>query len=472
MHAAACIAFKKKRKEKEMPQRKLSDFVEATAREFKIPGVAVGVWADGKEAYACHGVTSVDNPLPIDQDTLFLAASVTKTFTATTLMRLVAEGKVELDAPVRRYVPELQLKDRQAADRITVLNLLNHTAGLDWRVNADTGEGDDALERSVAKMAELKQIAPPGTRVSYSQAGYNLLGRIIEQVTGQTFEQAVASLVFEPLGLSHSFFARDDIMTRRFAVGHNRGEDGLLSIARPWRYSRGDNPGGGIASSVADLLLWARFHLGDGSAASGVRVLPAHALHQMKEPTAELRASSLGDAIGLSWFLRAVGHAGSANGQFAELLIVPERTFAVISLSNAGPDGIPFNRAVVRWALEHYLGLLDRDPEPIPFDAVRAREIVGTYENEMMTFTIDTVGARLRLEVRIKPEIRTATDKEPPPDPPPADFGLLPGDKDEYIITDGAFKGQRGFFSRDRSGAVVGVDLAGRLFSRVPTVCK
>src|SRR6266700_3247324 len=299
-----------------MSQLMLSDFVETTSKKFKIPGVAVGVWADGKQISACHGVTSVDNPLPIDQDTLFIIASVTKTFTATTLMRLVAEGKVELNAPVRRYVPEFRLKDQQAADKITVLNLLNHTSGLDWRVNADTGEGDDALERYVAKMAEMELIALPGTRTSYSQAGYNLVGRIIEKVTGQTFEQAVASLVFEPLGLSHSFFARDDIMTWRFAVGHNPGEDGTLSIARPWRYSRGDNPGGGIASSVADLLLWARFHLGDGSAASGVRVLPTDALHQMKEPTAELRASTLGDAIGLSWFLRAVGHAGSANGQF------------------------------------------------------------------------------------------------------------------------------------------------------------
>lgn len=457
-----------------MPQIQLSDFVEAAAKKFKIPGVAVGVWASGKEAYTCHGVTSIDNPLPIDQDTLFLVASVTKTFTATTLMRLVAEGKVELNAPVRRYLPELQLKDKQAADTVTVLNLLNHTAGFDWRVNADTGEGDDALERYVAKMAELKQIAPPGTRVSYSQAGYNLLGRIIEKVTGQTFEQAVASLVCEPLGLSHSFFARDDIMTRRFAVGHNGGEDGLLSIARPWRHSRGDNPGGGIASSVADLLLWARFHVGDGSAASGVRVLPTNVLHQMKEPTAELRASTLGDAIGLSWFLRdvdgarTVGHDGSANGQFAELLIVPERNFAVISLSNAGPDGIPFNQAIGRWALEHYLGLIDRDPEPIPFDAARAREIVGTYENEMMRLTIDTIGTRLRLEVRIKPEIRAAANQELPQDYAPFDFGLLPGDKDEYILTDDALKGQRGFFSRDRSGAVVGVDLAGRLFSRVP----
>ena len=456
-----------------MSQVTLPDVVSTTSKKFNIPGVAVGVWAGGKEIYSCQGVTSIENPLPVDQNTLFLVASVTKTFTATTLMRLVAEGKVELNAPVRRYIPELRLKDEQTADRVTVLNLLNHTAGLDWRVTADTGEGDDALERYVAKMAELNLIAPLGTRVSYSQAGYNLLGRIIEKVTGQTFEQAVASLVFEPLGLSHSFFARDDIMTRRFAVGHNRGEDGTLSIARPWVYSRGDAPGAGIASSVADLVRWARFHLGDGRAASGEQVLPANILHQMKEPTAELRASSLGDAVGLGWFLRdvdgvrTVGHAGSANGQFAEFLTVPERNFAVVSLANAGPDGIPFNQAVVSFALEHYLGLIDRDPEPIPFDAARAREIVGTYENEMMRLTIDTVGARLRLELRIKPEIRAAADKAPPPDPSPCDFGLLPGSSDEYIITDGAFKGQRGFFTRDKSGTVVGVDLAGRLFSRV-----
>ena len=465
--------FKNKEwKEKNMSHILLNDFVETTSKKFNIPGVAVGVWANGQEISACHGVTSVENPLPIDRDTLFLVASITKTFTATTLMRLVVEGKVELNAPVRQYVPEFRLKDEQAADTVTVLNLLNHTSGLDWRVNADTGEGNDALERTVAKMTKMELIAPPGTRVSYSQAGYNLLGRIIEKVTGQTFEQAVSSLVFEPLGLSHSFFERDDIMTRRFAVGHNPGSDGTLSIARPWQYSRGDNPGGGIASSVADLLRWARFHLGDCRAESSVRVLPTHVLQQMKEPTARLQASSLGDAIGLGWFLRdvggvrTIGHGGSANGQFAELLIVPERNFAVVSLSNAGPDGIPFNQEIVSFALENELGLVDRDPEPIPFDAAGAKEIAGTYANEMMTFTIDTVGDRLRLEVRIKPEIRAAAEKAPPPDPSPCDFGLLPGNRDEYIITSGAFKGHRGFFTRDTSGTIVGVDLAGRLFSR------
>jgi CubicO group peptidase (beta-lactamase class C family) len=458
-----------------MTQEALSEVVAATATRFGIPGVAVGVWADGRELYACHGVTSVDNPLPVDRDTLYLLGSVTKTYTATTLLRLVADGRVELDAPVRRYVPELRLKDERAAAQVTVLNLLNHTAGLDWGLIADFGEGDDALAGYVARMAELDLVARPGERASYSQAGYDLAGRIVEKVTGLTFERAVASLVFEPLGLQHSFFARDDVMTRRFVVGHNRDQDGTLSIARLWRRSRGDNPGGGIVSSAADQLRWARFHLGDGRAPGGAHVLPAELLRRMREPTVALRASTLGDAIGIAWFLRevdgvgTVGHGGSANGQFAELLTVPERDFAVVALSNAGPDGTNCNQTIVRWALQAWLGVTDRDPEPLPYDPARARELVGSYEIDAMTATIGTDGTRLRLEVRIKPEIRAAADKELPPDIEPSDVGLLPGDGDEYVITSGALNGQRGFFTRDDSGAVVGIDLAGRFAKRVPT---
>lgn len=167
--------------------------------------------------------------------------------------------------------------------------------------------------------------------------------------------------------------------------------------------------------------------------------------------------------------VRIVGHGGSANGQFADLLTVPERDFAVVAMSNAGPDnGLAFNHAVVRWALEHYLGVDDRDLEPLPYDVARAREVAGTYENDMMTLTIGTDGARLTVEAGIKPEIRAAADTELPPDLPPADLGLLPGDADEYIVTSSGLQGQCGFFTRDGSGSVVGVDLAGRLFNRVP----
>ena len=451
----------------------LSDFVQEKAIELGLPGVAVGVWADSKESYACHGVTSLDNPLPVNPDTLFELGSATKTFTATALMRLVARGQVELDAPVRRYIPELRLKDERAAAEITVLNLLNHTAGLDWALLIDTGDGDDALAAYVARLDELKLIAPPGTRASYSQSGYNLTGRIIEKVTGLTYENAVASLLFEPLGLTHSFYLDSAIMTRRFAVGHNPDQDGRLTVARQWKRWRSNNPGGGLVSSVSDQLRWARFHLGDGRAESGEQVLPAELLYQMKEPTVELHGSTLGDAFGICWFLRdvdgvrTVGHGGSAHGQFAELLTVPERNFAVVSLSNAGPNGIPFNQAVVRWALEHYLGVLDRDPEPLPYDSARAAEFAGTYESDAMRSVIVAGETSMTLKVGLKPEIRAALASDAPPDYPPAAIGLLPGDGDEYILLEGGLKGQRGFFTRDEGGAVVGVDLAGRIATRI-----
>lgn len=450
-----------------MSQEKLAEVVAATAKEFDIPGMAVGVLADGRETYVSHGVTSVDHPLPVDEHTLFHLASVTKTFTATALMRLVAEGRVELDAPVRRYVPELVLADESAAARITVLNLLNHTAGLDWNL-IDTDEGDGSLAGFVAKMAGLPQIAPPGARASYSQAGYNLAGRIIEKVTGLPYEKAISALVLEPAGLTDTFFGHDDVMVRRFAVGHNRGDDGTLRFARPWTSwpagARGNNPGGGIASSTSDLLRWARYQLRDGD----------EALHRMRQRTVELRSSTLGDGIGIGWFLggvggvRTIGHGGSGNGQFAELLIVPERDFAVVVLSNAGPDGYNANQAVVRWALEHYLGAVEQEPEPIPYDEARSRRVAGRYEIDAMYLDVATDGSELTLGVGIKPEIRAASEEEMPPDYSPAAIGFLPGDGDEYIIIDGGLKGQRGYFSRDDAGEIVGVDLAGRLFGRAP----
>ena len=171
--------------------------------------------------------------------------------------------------------------------------------------------------------------------------------------------------------------------------------------------------------------------------------------------------------------VRTVGHGGSANGQFAELLIVPERDFAVVALSNAGPDGIPFNQAVVRWALQNYLGVTDRDPEPLPYDEARAREVVGSYENDAMTLTIGTDGARA--EARGPDQTgdprggghRTAPGLRRRPR-----SACCPATATSTSSPSGGMKGQRGFFTRDESGAVMGVDLAGRLFSRVPTASE
>ncbi len=451
-------------------QEQLAAFVETAAEEHGVAGAAVAVLADGEETYAAWGVTNVEHPLPVDERTLFPVASVSKTFTATALMRLAEQGRLDLDAPVRRYVPELRLADEGAAAGITVLNLLNHTAGLDWNL-VDADEGDGSLAAFVARLDRLPLIAPPGARASYSQAGYNLLGRVVEHVTGLPFEKAVAGLLLRPLGLADTVFDLDDVVVRRFAVGHNRAADGTLTPARPWKSwragLRGNNPGGGIVSSASDLLRWARFQLGDGEG-----LLPAGTLRRMREPTVALRGSTLGDAFGICWFLRDVqgvrtaGHGGSGNGQFAELLLVPGRDVAVVSLANSGPDGYQFNQAVLKRALELFVGVAEREPEPLPYDEERAREVVGRYRIDAMNLDIAADAGRLTLAVGIRPEIRAASDAQMPPDHPAAEIGFLPGDGDEYVVTEGGLKGQRGFFSRAADGTVTGVDLAGRLFPR------
>ncbi|MFF0482914.1 serine hydrolase domain-containing protein [Streptomyces sp. NPDC004435] len=439
------------------------------AEEHGVPGASVGILNGGRTSFVNHGVTSLDHPRPVDEHTVFHLASISKTFTATVLLRLVEEGKVELDAPVRRYVPELVLADDGAAARITVLNLLNHTAGLDWNLVDPEGE-DGSLAAFVAQLDRLPLVSEPGARASYSQAGYNLAGRIVENVTGLTFEQAVAATVLEPLGLTDTVFDADDIMIRPFATGHVHGEDGRPRAARPWKAfragTRGNNPGGGVASTTADVLAWARFHLGDGDG-----VLHTDTLHGMREETAPLRGSTLGDGFGLGWFrrpvdgVRTIGHGGSGNGQYAELHLAPEHDFAVVALANS-EEGYLFNQAVVRAAFEHFLGLVEKAPEPVPYDESRAREVAGRYEIDAMNLDIATDGVRLTLAVEIKPEIRQASDADMPPDIAPAAMGFLPGDGDEYTLTDGTLAGQRGFFTRDTAGRVTGVDLGGRLFSR------
>ncbi|MFI1919949.1 serine hydrolase domain-containing protein [Nocardia sp. NPDC020380] len=454
-----------------MQDNALSKIVESIATEYGIPGVAVGVWADGQEFHANYGVTNIEAPVEVDSDTVFAIGSISKTFTTTALLCLVADGKLDLDAPVRHYLPELVLADEHTAATITLRQLLNHTAGFDWNIINDMGEGDSALADFTASLSELPLIAAPGERASYSQAGFNLLGRVIEKVTGQPFETAVEDLVLTPAGLSETFYSRDAVMTRRFAVGHERQEDGTLSVSRQWKGNRANNAGGGIGASVSELLRWARFQLGDGHAENGTPVLPADLLHLMQQPTVTLRASSLGDAIGLCWFLRdvdgvrTVGHGGSGFGQFAELLLVPARNFAVVILSNASPEGIPTNLAILRWTLEHYLAVIDKDPTPIPFDPEIARAITGHYEIDAMTIEITTEAETLTLDCKVKPEIRAAAPAAAiPQDHPPFEFALLPNN--EYMITKGSFEGQRGFFTYTPEGTVTGLDLAGRLFTR------
>ncbi len=454
----------------------LQEAVTEIAGRLEVPGVAVGVLLDGKEEYAFHGVTSIENAVTVNEDTLFQFGSTSKTFTASAMMRLVEQGKVDLDAPVRTYIPEFRLQDEQVAETVTVFHLFNHTAGWEGDLMEDMGPGDDALARYVERMATIQHVTPLGEMVSYNNASLSVAGRILEKVTGQTYEQAMKELIFEPLHLDHCYFFPTEIMTRRFAVGHNQAADGTITVARPWAIPRGSNPAGGISSTAADHIAWARFHLGDGTAADGTRILSEDMLRRMQQPTVETPGSALGDAVGISWMLRdvdgvrLVGHGGDTIGQHSAFTMVPERDFAVTSLTNCGPNGSQFNEEIVRWALAEYIGLIEQDPEPVTMSEAELQPYAGIYETIAAVVTVEIRDGALTLQPEIKPEVRVQLQEageEIPDEVTTFNMGMLPGPGDRYIVTEGPAKGMKGYFARDASGAIDRVHVGGRLATRV-----
>ena len=441
------------------------------AEELNVPGAAAGVLIDGDEQLAFHGVTSVENPLPVDAGTLFQFGSTGKTYTATAMMRLVEQGKVDLDAPVRTYVPELKLKDEDVARKVTVLQLFNHTAGWEGDLHTDTGPGDDALPRYVEQMAELEQVSPLGTTVSYNNASLSLAGHLIAKVTGKTYEQALQELVLEPLGLKDTLWSVFDIITRRFVVGHTRHEDGRITIARPFAIPRSSCPAGGWSATVGDQLAWARFHLGDGTAPDGSQLLTKETVDRMKQPTFEMKGSALGDYVGISWLLRdvagvrTVGHGGTVIGQYSDFVLVPERNFAVTSLANCGPNGAELNHKLVKWALKHYLDIEDAEAEPVLLGDDALAQYVGRYETIAAAVELSADNGRLVAKIEPKRERQLAEEDDEPT--PPIPIALLSEDGDSYVVPEGPAKGMKGYFTRGADGEVDGVHLGGRLASRV-----
>ena len=456
-------------------EQQLREQVAQAAEALEIPGVAVGVYHDGEEHYAFHGVTSLQNPLPVDGNTLFQIGSTGKTITATAIMRLVEQGRLDLNERVRAYVPEFRLKDESVAAEVTLLHLLNHTAGWEGDLMDNTGDGDDAIAKYVELMADIEQVTPLGKAVSYNNASLSLAGRVLEKVTGKAFEQVIKELIFEPLGWKNSFYFTNDIMTRRFAAGHNQHPDGSITVARPWALARAGNPAGGSSSNAGDQIAWARFHMGDGRAPDGTRILSEETLKLMQQPTVEAPGSALGDKIGITWMLRdvdgvrIVGHGGDTIGQHSGFEMVPKRQFAITSLTNCGPNGSQFNEEIVKWALEAYLGVIDKDPEPVLLGDAELAPFTGTFETIVAVCDITAESGALILNIEIKPDA-LAKLKEAGEDidiPPPFPLGMLPGPGDRYIVMDGPAKGMKGYFARDASGNVEAIHVGGRLATRV-----
>ena len=437
--------------------------------EHRVPGVAIGIVDKGVTTIRGLGVTSVEDPLPVTEHTVFPIASISKTFAATAMMRLVEQGKVDLHAPVQTYLPDFRVQDEAVSRDVTVWHLLTHTSGWEGQVSGPE-RGEDTLRNFVTTITGLMQLAPPGAAWSYNNAGFSVAGRVIESRTGTSINRAMRELVFTPLGLSHAGTTAGDFIANRFALGHSARGQTPPTLQRPFTPSTSVTAGG-IGLCMTDLLAYARFHLGDGTAAGGERVLTRASLERLRAP--QLRKQSTDDDIGIGWHLRTIGsmraasHGGTLAGHILLLEIVPEHNFAIAILTNSN-SGWRVIQGVEREALRSYLGATFRtnqaiahrglvetlpsaeplatQPDPAPY--------VGRYVRPMNAVEVRTEQGRLL--------VQTLPNRgNPQPAIPISFFG-----PDRAVVSDGPERGQAIEFVRNADGHVTWIRVVGRIAVR------
>ncbi|GAA4490950.1 serine hydrolase domain-containing protein [Actinoallomurus oryzae] len=366
--------------------------------EHDVPGAGWAVAQGDQVADGAAGLLSKATGVEATADSVFQIGSVTKLWTSTLVMQLADEGKIDLDRPVRTYLTEFRVADDEASAQITVRQLLNHTAGFEGDIFTDTGVGDDCLEKYVATLYEVPQLFPPGEQFSYNNAGYCVLGRLVEVLRGQPYDACLREHLIAPLGLTHTATSPYEAIMFRAAMGHIEMEPGAGYVPAPmWAMARSNAPAGSMfAMRPRDLVAFARMHLEDGRAADGTRVLASGTAAWMHDRQVDLPELGL---MGTSWGLgferfdtpagTIIGHDGNTIGQAAFLRMVPEAGVAVALLTNGG-DAVSLYRDVVGHVLGELTGVglpaLPVPPaEPRRIDAER---YVGTYSAQVFDLTV------------------------------------------------------------------------------------
>lgn len=451
-------------------QPDLDAYIREQMARWTVPGITVGVLHDSECETRAYGITSLETGYPMRPDTLFLIGSIGKVYTAALVMTLVDEGTLDLDTPVITYLPDFRLTDERARDTITLRHLLSHQSGIFGDHYDDFGMGDDSLARCVASFPTLRQMTAPGELWAYCSAGFMLAGRVVEVVTGQTYEVAMRQRVFEPLGLTHSFFFAHEAIVYPTAVGHSLKTAGgdEHEVRRRYGLSRNVAPAGGMISDAGDLLTFAAFFMGDGTW-NGRRILSPASLEAMLAPqvrAANFLAAGYAEWGGLGWAIRfidgekVVEHGGSLSGFQVKLKFVPARRFAIAILTNSSRGGVLGDR-VAEWALDHLLDLRVSRPEPIVLPDDALARFVGRYrtiESEA-AFIIQDGGLRCVIK-----EIDPDSDHEQSYPP----ILLRPLSEREFVVeTQDENEGAQVDFIEGDDGAIRFLRMDGRLYDPV-----
>jgi len=319
----------------------ITDVLRDAMDEWRVPGAALGVSSLAAESHEFVGTTNIEHPLPITAETVFQVGSISKVFTATAIMRLCETNDLDLDEPIRRWLPELNLRDREATAGVTLRHLMEHTGGWFGDYDVDTGRGEDALRKLLPVIESARQATPLGRHYHYNNLGFALAGLVIEAATGAPFERAVEALVIQPAALGNTSFFPEQVIFKRLAAGHISDRNGtrLTEYSRP----RARVANGGVLSCLADVLHFGRIHLRLGEADNGAVLLTEASARAMQVPSAVTGVDNehrgIGWGVSTRYGLKLLEHGGSTPGFQAQLWVWPDEALVVALLTNASTGG-------------------------------------------------------------------------------------------------------------------------------------
>jgi CubicO group peptidase (beta-lactamase class C family) len=445
------------------------EVVESTLPKTGVPGCSVGILYQGEIHTAGFGVSNIEKKSPVSGNTLFQIGSISKTFTATVAMNLVEEGKLDLHQPVRTYLKDFKVADEAVSENVTPYHLLTHSAGWDGDLFLETGDGEDAIPKYIQRMAKREQLFSLGEYFSYNNAGFAVLGGILEAITQKHLEELFKSYIIESLGLEHLFFNAADVITYDFAVGHQASPAGN-SVARPWRLGRNVLPMGGIVTDVGDLLLYAQCYLAQGKTPSGKSMLKPETIAEMFTPKMQI---SIDDrtSVGYSWMRRdlengfAISHGGGTNGQITQLSLFPEHNFALAIFTNSDKGDVLI-RDVQKYLLKTYLGLEYDTPKEIKSTREQLSAYAGIASRPGVYIYLEMLGDYL---VGLEESTIGFPTENDPPSPPSPPFKIGRCAEDRLIILDGDGKDMPIDVFRDSEGKIKYLR-AGRMLQFKPKV--
>ncbi len=353
-----------------------------------VAGAVAGISVGGGQATIADGISNLNTGEPFTCDTAFLLGSVTKILTTSLLMQLVERGQVDLDEPAAKYVPEFSLSDKAAVGRITVRMLVNHTNGIDADgLMPAAVRGRDASRSYTEYLTRLGVLFEPGSGIHYSNAGFVLAARIIEECTGYAFEEAIDRKLFAPAGMSHATALQTQAFLGRTAVGAFNGPDGVgLRAASIFSLPEsGAGAGSTAIVTIDDVLRFGRVHLRGGISDDGTRVLDEASVKAMRAPTYDLGLLQA-PPVGLGWWLFPMSgtsvfrHGGGSPGGRSTFAVIPELDATFVAFAS-GPRAGELNDHLETAFVEAVTGVKVTSPigDAVPSEV--AQDVAGIYES-------------------------------------------------------------------------------------------